>query len=145
MTNPALTRARREDLAVVLALLELSGLPVEGVAEHLDAFWVARADGALVGCVGLEQYGESALLRSLAVAPSWRKQGLGRALTGRVLDDARQRRLKRVFLLTETAAGFFAEAGFERIARGDADAAVQESVEFTAVCPVTAVCMRLAL
>lgn len=145
MTGPELTRARPDDLPAVRRLLEEAALPLEGVVEHFEDFLVARADGALVGCVGLECYGESVLLRSLAVAPSYRKRGLGRALTRKLLDDARQRGVKRVFLLTETAADFFAVAGFQRLARDDADAAVRESVEFRTACPQSAVCMRLEL
>lgn len=145
MTDIQLTRPRRDDLPDVLRLLEESALPREGVAEHFEDFLVARVDDRLVGCVGMEHYGESALLRSLAVAPSRRGQGLGRALTDRLLADARRRSVKRVFLLTETAAHFFAAAGFDRIPREDADAAVRESAEFRTVCPQSAVCMRREL
>jgi N-acetylglutamate synthase-like GNAT family acetyltransferase/precorrin-6B methylase 2 len=140
-----ITRARREDLSAVLALLAKASLPTEGVAEHFERFLVARADGRVVGSVGIERYGSSALLRSLAVAPEHRGQGLGKDLTERAIQEARTEGVERIFLLTETAAGFFSKFGFKRIAREEADAAVQDSVEFRTACCRSAVCMRLDL
>lgn len=140
-----ITTARPEDLNAVLALLTDASLPREGVAEYFRYFLVARADGRVVGSVGMEPYGPSILLRSLVVAPSYRGQGLGRILTERLLHEARTRCVQKVFLLTETADKFFLKFGFRRAAREEADAAVQQSVEFqTACCPST-ICMRLDL
>ena len=65
-----IARARPEDLQPTLALLDGASLPRDGVAEHFETFLVARAGGQIVGTIGLERYGESALLRSLAVAPN---------------------------------------------------------------------------
>ena len=73
-----ITKASPEDLGVVLDLLAGASLPKEGVAEHFQHFLVARAEGSVVGAVGMEPYGESALLRSLVVAPARRGCGLGR-------------------------------------------------------------------
>ncbi|MBI4587974.1 MAG: hypothetical protein HY725_03990 [Candidatus Rokubacteria bacterium] len=70
---------------------------------------------------------------------------MGRALTERLLREARRQGVKRVLLLTETAPEFFAKVGFRRIAREEADAAVQGSVEFRTACCQSAVCMRLDL
>lgn len=143
--TPAIVRAELEDLTSVLALLADASLPREGVPEHFGHFWVARAGGRVVGAVGMEPYGASALLRSLVVAPTFRGQGLGRALAGRLLAAARARGVARVFLLTEAAADFFSRLGFKRIAREEADPAVRESVEFKTVCCQSAVCMGLEL
>jgi N-acetylglutamate synthase-like GNAT family acetyltransferase len=136
-------RAHPDELSAVLALLAEASLPAEGVAEHFDDFLVARAEGKVVGSVGIERYGPSALLRSLAVAPAHRGRGLGRALTERALDGARLRGVRRVFLLTTTAADFFAGSGFKRIPGEEADSAVRASVEFRTACCASAVCMRL--
>ncbi|MGH7322715.1 MAG: arsenic resistance N-acetyltransferase ArsN2 [Candidatus Rokuibacteriota bacterium] len=138
-------RGRPDELDAVLALLTAAGLPREGVAEHFGYFLVARANGRVVGAVGMEPYGAAALLRSLVVAPEHRGCGLGRALAERLLDEARARDVARVFLLTETAADFFARLGLERIGREDADPAVGASVEFQSACPRSAACMRLGL
>jgi len=140
-----ITSASPEDLAAVLVLLADASLPQAGVAEHFHNFLVAREGGRVVGAVGLERYGPSALFRSLVVAPEYRGRGLGRALTERMLDEARKTGTKRLFLLTETAEEFFPKFGFKRIRREEADAEVQQSVEFRTACCQTDVCMRLDL
>lgn len=138
-------KAEPKDLNTVLALLADASLPKEGVAEHFQDFLVARAKGQVVGSVGMERYGQSALLRSLAVAPQYRGRGLGRALTRRLLEQAREQGVKRVFLLTTTAPDFFPKFGFRRIPREGADTEVKDSVEFRTACCQSAVCMRLDL
>jgi amino-acid N-acetyltransferase len=137
-----IAEARPDELETVLALLTEASLPREGVAEHFHDFLVAREGGQVTGAVGMELYGESVLLRSLVVAPARRGEGLGRALAERLLDQARWRGGRQIFLLTETAPNFFARLGFRRIARDEADAAVQVSPEFRTCCPQSAVCMR---
>jgi amino-acid N-acetyltransferase len=130
------------DLPAVLALLTAASLPREGVADHFPRFLVARRAGDVVGSIGLEPYGRSALLRSLAVAPQERDRGLGRELTERLLELAAGDGATRIFLLTETAADFFVRLGFRPIAREDVDPAVRASLEFAGICPQSAVCMR---
>ena len=115
------------------------------MAEHFHYFLVARADGRMVGSVGMEPYGPSVLLRSLVVAPSYRSRGLGRSLTERLLEETRKQGVQRVFLLTDTADKFFLKFGFGRIAREKADVAIQESVEFRTACCESTACMRLDL
>jgi transglutaminase-like putative cysteine protease len=79
------------------------------------------------------------------VDPSHRGEGLGIALTRRLLEDAQRAGLRRVFLLTETAQAFFPRFGFRPVARDDADPAVRGSVEFASACPASAQCMALDL
>jgi hypothetical protein len=75
-TNPSecveLRTAQESDLPAVLGLLARAHLPTAGVADAPSHFVMAESEGKLVGVVGLEVYGESALLRSAAVEESWR-------------------------------------------------------------------------
>lgn len=145
MPTLLLREARATDWEAVAHLLTDAGLPLDGAADHLAHFVLAFADGRLVGCAGMEVYGEHGLLRSVAVARSERGQGLGTALVGRVLDRARHDGIREVVLLTETAPGYFPRFGFEPITRADAPAAVKASVEFTGACCASAAVMRLRL
>jgi len=52
------------ELAQVKALLARHRLPVAGLAEHAGDFLVAAEGDRVVGCAGLEVYGDAALLRS---------------------------------------------------------------------------------
>jgi amino-acid N-acetyltransferase len=145
MTTIQIEPAAPADLAGVLALLSASDLPHAGLAEHFGAALVARDGEAVVGSAALELYGEAALLRSVAVAEGQRGQGLGRQLTRAALDLARARGVRRVYLLTTTAEGYFPSFGFAPIARAEAEPAVQVSTEFTDACPDSAATLVLSL
>lgn len=137
--------ATRADLPAVEHLLRTLDLPTAGVAEWVERFWIADHGGKAVGVVGLEQYGDEALLRSVAVDPSWRSAGLGRALVDAALRAARTAGAREMYLLTTTAERYFARLGFVQIARDDVPGAVQQSVEFREACPASAVVMRTEL
>jgi amino-acid N-acetyltransferase len=106
---------------------------------------VAEAGGKLVGVVGLELYGSSALLRSAAVEDGWRGSGVGRVLVERALDLARERRIEDVYLLTTTAEQYFPRFGFACVSRDAVAEEVRCSVEFQSACPASAVAMRKSL
>jgi amino-acid N-acetyltransferase len=139
-----LRSARPDDLSGVLALLREASLP-EDVAPHLSTFLVAESDDELIGAVGLELAGPSALLRSLVVALPWRSTGVGTSLTDRALDQARARSVETVFLLTVSAAPFFERFGFRHVERREAPAEIRETREFCELCPESARFMKLAV
>ncbi len=132
----------QEDLPALEALLAQVGLPADGLGEPPTTGILAWDGQILVGSALLERYGHVGLLRSVAVAPTWQGQGLGRHLVLTVLQEAgAAQTCRRVYLLTETAAPFFARLGFRRVARGQVDPAVQRSVEFAHACPASAQAM----
>lgn len=133
------------DHAAVSSLLEDAELPTAGVFEHVESFLVARDHETLVGCIGLEVYGDVALLRSLAVTSSTRSAGVGRRLVEGLIDRARSSGVRVLYLLTTTAEEYFPRFGFERIPREQVDERLQASEELRGACPDTAVSMRLAL
>jgi amino-acid N-acetyltransferase len=137
--------AQAEDLEAVLTLLSDNGLPLDGLADHLETLLVARRVGRVIGSAALEVYPDGSLLRSVAVQAESRSLRLGRALTDAVLALASERGSPAVYLLTTTAADYFSKFGFERIAREDVPATVRTSVEFTSACPASATAMRLRL
>ncbi len=137
--------ARPEDEAGVLALLAEVGLPLDEVSRWLPRYVVAEDDGRIIGVAGLEVHGTDGVLRSVAVEPGRQGGGLGGRLAATIIASARQAGLRRLYLLTETAAGFFPQWGFRRIARDDASEAVKESIEFSEACPDSAVAMVLDL
>jgi amino-acid N-acetyltransferase len=137
--------AQDEDLEAVLTLLSDNGLPLDGLADHLETLLVARRVGRVIGSAALEVYPDGSLLRSVAVQAESRSLRLGRALTDAVLALASERGSPAVYLLTTTAADYFSKFGFERIAREDVPATVRTSVEFTSACPASATAMRLRL
>ncbi len=148
MTHPSTLQLRPttdSDWEAVAALLQSAKLPLDGARDHFHNYMVAIQDEAIVGCAGLEVYGEVGLLRSVAVTEVLRGTGLGKRLTQAVLDEARAKDIQQVILLTETAPTFFPKFGFQTITRSEVPAPALESVEFKTACPDTAVAMRVLL
>ena len=143
--SPLLLRATPADLSSVLALLRQCELLETGVAEALPRFVLAREGAAMVGCAGLEVHAGDGLLRSVAVEPSARRSGLGKALVGSIVAAARELSLRELYLLTTTAPRFFERLGFAHVARVHVPATVAASWEFRVGCPQTAHAMRLPL
>lgn len=140
--------ANPTDADVTLALLRDANLPTEGVLDRFPAgYVVAEAEERVVAVAGLERHGAFGLLRSLVVSPQWRRQGIGQALTERLLDLAATMGLRAVYLLTTTAQAYFAVRGFAHVDRQEVPAEIRTSVEFASACPASAVCMfkKLAL
>lgn len=132
-------RATTGDEPAILDLLARCGLPQAGMREHLEGFWVAEAEGTLVGTAGAELYGEVALLRSVATDPAYRAQGVARRLCAEVLRHVAHEGAQRAYLLTETAAEYFRRHfGFRDVPRSQADPRLAASAEFQGACPQTA-------
>jgi amino-acid N-acetyltransferase len=99
-------------------------------------------DGRVVGVAGLEVHGDFGLLRSVAVDPDYRGQGLAASLVEAAMERAKKLNLLSVYLLTTTARDYFARRGFADCERDDAPPAVRESWEFRSGCPSTAAFMK---
>jgi amino-acid N-acetyltransferase len=137
--------ATAADGPAIVQLLGSCGLPPDGLLDHMRTAIVARGDNGVVGSAALEVYADGALLRSLAVDATLRGTGLGLRLTEAALDLARTLNVPAVYLLTNTAPGFFPKFGFERIERTHVPDGVRSSIEFRTVCCASAVTMRKSL
>ncbi len=142
-TPVVIEKVSPEQVISVMNLLAHSGLPLDGLDVHLANTLVARRGASVIGSAALELYGEAALLRSVAVDETLRGQGIGQRLVAAALGLARAQGVRRVYLLTESAAAFFARLGFRPITRTEVTPAVQQSVEFISVCPQSAQAMVL--
>ena len=134
-----------KDLQAILELLTKSKLPQEGLGDHIATTLVAREGDKVIGSAALEIYDTSALLRSVAVEPSMRGKGLGQRLTQAALELAWKKGITHLYLLTETAGDFFPRFGFHAVDRPKVPSSVQKSVEFTSVCPKSALAMERCL
>jgi len=126
----------------VIALLLAENLPAGDLPEELDSFLVILDGNVVTGSVGLEVYGDYGLLRSLAVSKSFRDKGVGDELLKQIEVTAIAKNLTGIYLLTETAPGYFKRKGYAQIDRSAIPMEVQESSEFSHVCPVSAIAMK---
>src|SRR5579863_10326679 len=139
-------RGGPRDLVALASLLRGAGLPTADLNGITDLHvWLVEAKDALVGAIALERFGREALLRSLAVAPEYRKLGVGQRLVARLEEDARGEGGEQLFLLTETARDFFLRLRYAVVDRSSASDALRQSAEFRSLCPVSAVCMSKSL
>ena len=141
----SLRDASASDWTAVEALLTANKLPTDGAREHLSTYLLAISNGEVVGCAGAEVYGDIALLRSVAVGPALHRQGIGQLLVSRLIQEAARRRIRKLYLLTVTAAEYFARFGFERQPIDQTPAALRASAEFQGACPASATLMSLTL
>ncbi|RPH67268.1 MAG: GNAT family N-acetyltransferase [Myxococcaceae bacterium] len=149
MTTPAaaswVRAATPEDWNGIERLLTDRHLPTAGAREHLSAFVVATKGAAVLGCAGIERYGDLGLLRSVAVTENVAGLGVGAELVRAVLDRARALGLREVYLLTTTAVRYFPRFGFDTIGREALPSSLAASEELRGACPASAVAMRLTL
>jgi amino-acid N-acetyltransferase len=145
----AFRSADATDRIAVEYLLHSNGLPTAGVAEMFaddpSQFVVAYDGDVLVATAALEECGDHALLRSVAVSATCQRRGLGTALVDYTMSQAAARGFDGLYLLTMTAEDYFPRFGFERVARDAVPASIAQTVEFTSACPASAVTMHKSL
>ncbi|KAF1722972.1 arsenic resistance N-acetyltransferase ArsN2 [Pseudoxanthomonas wuyuanensis] len=128
------------------ALLAENDLPVSDLQGNSRIVLFGCISGAqFSGIVGLELYGDVALLRSLAVSKAARGNGLGNALVAHAERHAAQQGVHSLYLLTTTASGFFGNLGYRSAARETAPAAIAATRQFSNLCPSSSAFMVKAL
>lgn len=137
--NLTATRLDHSALDQLAAALAVAGLPISDLAEAGRTFLRFDDDDGLAGFGGIEGDGVDRLLRSLVVVPARRGAGVGRAMLAEIERTASRTGTARLHLLTTTAAGFFAAAGYDVAERGVAPPTIAASREFTSLCPSSAV------
>jgi amino-acid N-acetyltransferase len=117
-------KARLDDVPAIHQLINehaerglmLFRAPAE-LYEHLRDFYVGEVDGEVVGCCALEiMWRDLAEIKSLSVAPSHQRRGIGAEMIQAALHEAARLGLARVFALTR-APDFFTRLGFEVVDR----------------------------
>jgi len=105
----AIVPANGEHVESVRHLLSSLELDYEDVSDgNISNFLVLQNENGFVGCVGIELFGDDAVLRSLAVEQGGRGVGYGWMLADTAISQARFRGVKRLYLMTDNASDFFA-------------------------------------
>jgi amino-acid N-acetyltransferase len=130
MDDTIITITTDGDFQSFKSLLRSSNLHADDLDINRDLLVAYVEDGQMMGTGGLEIYGSYGLLRSLSVKLGTRGKALGTALTNYLVDEARSRGLKGIYLLTENARGFFQRKGFVDITRQEVPAELHASSEY---------------
>jgi len=144
----AVVPAKRGDMHAVRTLLERVNLAQGSDLrdESYGSYFVVRNEDGIVACVALDVYGDDAILHSLAVDPAWRGNGYGWMAADTVINHARWRGVRRIYLLTEVASDFFAaKHGFRVVDRTTVSPAVAAATTFRSSTDSKFVAMRLDL
>ena len=136
----------QKSLEKLQQFLKANKLPASDLRLEQSVF-VGYYDNAnhLVGSSGLEFYGTTALLRSIAVDEKLRGQLLGKTIVEDIIAKAKDAKIKDLYLLTETARDYFLTKGFQDVPREVVPDVIRQSTEFSQVCPASAVVMKLTL
>lgn len=126
-----------QDIPEVIALLKSYGLPYEDVTTQKIYFILALIDSEIIGCIGLEKYGEHGLLRSLAVKKSLQNRGIGSMLFEKFMSYCRQHGISNIHLFTVDTHKFFQSRGFKIADRNNAPKPIKQTTEYTDLCPST--------
>jgi amino-acid N-acetyltransferase len=136
MTRADIHPLQPADCEVLKALLRDAGLTVTDITPALlNDFLAMRSGMDLIGAAGIECYGDVGLLRSVVVAAPQRGTGLGKQLVAATEALARERGIRYLYLLTDTAEQFFAACGYRALVRDEAPAAISHTVQFSQLCP----------
>jgi UDP-N-acetylmuramate: L-alanyl-gamma-D-glutamyl-meso-diaminopimelate ligase len=130
--------ARLADKQGISQLLNRVGISHPMLASFWPHYLVIPNDGEsppaeapIIGCVCIERVEDVALLRMLSVIPERRREGLGYLLVETAANKARWEGVRRLYLVTDSAQGYFGEKlGFDTIDRKDVDPALMTTVEY---------------
>lgn len=134
------------DIALVTRLLSDNELPTKDLqGSHGVRFFACNSPAGTYAVIGIQAFAEAALLRSLAVAPTARDQGMATALVNHVEAYALDQGIDQLYLLTNTAKAFFTRLGYHTLPRSAAPQAIRDTSEFSSLCPDDAAFMGKTL
>lgn len=140
-----LQQADETTISYVETRLDENGLPSQDVHAKPGRFYIGYDGSDRIGAGGVERHGSVGLLRSVVIEQSARGNGFGTILCEKLEQQARTAGVETLYLLTTTAAEFFADRGYVTIERTDAPDAIRQTTEFVESCPTSATCMKKRL
>lgn len=138
--------ADASDMGMIRQLLTDSGLPTDDLlSSPIDFLISSDEEDNLLGCIGMELYGEDGFLRSFTVKENRRNQGIGNTLYNQLIQYALSKGIHQMHLLTTTAQHYFEQKGFTVTTRKDAPVSILNTTEFKGMCGSSAIYMIQAI
>ena len=122
----------------IVQLLSDNRLPVSDLQDSEIVFTVYKNSSRIIGIIGEEIFGNDILIRSFAVDDDFKNQGIGKKLLDAALTEK-----ATYHLLTTTAAPYFEKYGFRYAERSEAPESIQNTREFSGICPSSSAYMIL--
>ncbi|WP_354685666.1 GNAT family N-acetyltransferase [Cupriavidus necator] len=130
MKDLRIRAAMPSDAPAVGAVLERCGLPTDDVFRVLEHFHVAILESQIVGCAAGEPFGQTVVIRSVAVLPEHRDRGVATHVVRAALMRARANGARRAVLLASSCPSYFARYGFTLVPAAKLPQEVMSSSEF---------------
>jgi amino-acid N-acetyltransferase len=119
----AIRPLRSRDIPVILRLMDplmRSGILIKRSAEQILEkkvdYAVFEIDGSIHACGALHEWGEAqGEIAAVATDPLYTDMGLGRRIVGYLIEKARKKGLRRVFVLTTHTQDWFEFLGFREV------------------------------
>jgi len=127
-----------------VSMLQQHNLPTGDLNDDKLLYILFDGDKA-VGTAGLEIFDDCGLLRSVSVAREAQGKGYGSIINEEIEKFAKESGIECLYLLTTTAKDFFDKQGYCIIKKNDAPEAIQQTSEFSSLCPASAVLMKKRL
>lgn len=105
-------RGRSSDTPYFARLIVAGELPPLFIEEFVEGFVAVEHGGELVGCGGLEIYGDCGVIRSVVVDERARGQRIAQRIAALLMEDAREAKLNDAYLFTMDAYTFWRRLGF---------------------------------
>ncbi len=140
-----LIKSKSKDLLLIEGLLKQNNLPYQDIKSDKIDFFLAYKDSLLIGIVGLEVFDNIALLRSMVVKEEYRNKGYGSEICKLIIDYAKNKQIKEIYLLTYTADKYFKKLRFIELLRDELPKEIKQTKQFSQLCPCSAVCMVLKI
>lgn len=140
-----LRKATENEYRAIIHLLASNQLPTADIYEKNITLFVGLVESEIVATIGIETYGNEALLRSLCVKEIFKNQKLGEKMLSYLLNFCETENIRTLYLLTTTAEHYFERYGFEKITRNETPPTIQQTREFQDICPSSAVIMKYSV
>lgn len=134
-----------KDLEDFKSILIEAKLPIQDIELGKQYLLAAFGNGIMIGTGALETVGDYGLLRSLSVRDILRNRMIGSKIVNKLIEKAKSQKLKSLFLLTETAHGYFVRKGFADVDRASLPEEIGNTYQFKIACPSSAKAMMLML
>ncbi len=133
-----------QDTEDIKKLLESIEEPADDIDPDFTKFFIIRDEekSKIIGCVGLELFTGTALLRSFALDYEYQRDDLGSSLIRRLLAEAFDYGSEVVYVCAKNAPSFFWNQGFKGIDLDEIPKEIRNSKLFTKDCPHVAAFVR---
>ena len=133
---------QEKDKVDLIEMLNYFNLVTQDIDLNKQYYLILESGRCCAAAGGLEFHPPYALLRSVVVRPGFQGKGYATTLCEALVNQARSHNIHELYLLTESARGFFSKLGFSGVERPQVPELIRQTSQFSSLCPAEAVVMK---